>query len=261
VSKASPGKPSLVFDVGNSFIKWGVAEGGALTASGALSHADLRSGGFESLLRDLPKDVDQAMASNVAGADFGNRLARAVGIHIGGDLRFAHSEAAGAGITSGYEQPRLLGVDRWVAMIGAWAEFGSALCVVDAGTALTIDVLDDGGQHLGGQIMPGFRLLGDALATDTSDIGPALDDFAAPQSSRDWFATATEEAVACGALNALCGAVERAMAGLHDLGLSPVLVLTGGDAKRILEALGGKPEHRPNLVLSGLVHMLPAERE
>lgn len=255
------GLPALAFDVGNTFIKWGVVEDGELSATGALSHVALREAGFESLLRDLPRDVGHALASNVAGPDFGNRLARAVGIHIGGDLHFARSETKGFGIKNGYVQPRLLGVDRWVAMVGAWAEFESALCVVDAGTALTIDALDAKGRHLGGQIVPGIDLLGESLATETSDIGPAVRDFAIPRKPRDWFARATEDAVACGSLSALGGAIDRSMARLEALGLEPELVLTGGDASRILEALGGRPKLRPNLVLAGLLRMLPEEAD
>jgi type III pantothenate kinase len=37
-----------------------------------------------------------------------------------------------------------------------WQQTGSALCVIDCGTALTVDVIDDGGRHLGGWIMAGL---------------------------------------------------------------------------------------------------------
>jgi len=247
---------ALLFDVGNTRIKWGVLEDGELKRSGSLLHTALRERGIEALTRKLPRRVSRALASNVAGPDVGKRLARAIGIHIGGDLRFVRSVRSGFGIENGYRQPRRLGVDRWVAMVGAWAEFECALCVVDAGTAVTIDALDDEGVHFGGQIIPGLRMLGDALAADTSNIGAGRPKAVTLDAPTDLFATSTAAAVAHGSLNAICGAVERSMAALYEEGLSPVLVLTGGDASRILAGLGSTPELRSHLVLHGLAHMV-----
>ena len=63
-----------------------------------------------------------------------------------------------------------MGVDRWVAMIGARSEFRGGLCIVDAGTAVTIDAIDKNGNHLGGQIIPGLALMSNALSFGASDI-------------------------------------------------------------------------------------------
>jgi len=246
----------LLLDVGNSRIKWGVSNDDGISRTGALTHESLKERGIEALTRKLPRGVEAAVACNVAGPEFGRRLARAIGIHIGGDLRFVHSERQGFGVINAYKRPRSLGVDRWVAMIGARAGSNSALCVVDAGTALTIDALDKSGRHLGGQILPGIRLIGRALETDTSDIGPARRRSAVFESAEDFFADRTQLAVAAGAVNALCGAVDRAAKLMRELGHRPKVVLTGGDASRILAGLGGRPEHRPNLVLEGLAHMM-----
>ena len=141
-------------------------------------------------------------------------------MHCDCDVHFARSTASACGVTNSYRQPRRLGVDRWVAMIGAWSEFESSCLVVDAGTAVTIDAIDDTGQHLGGQILPGVALMARALASNTSDI---------PDTSR------------------------RSARGE---GHSPALVLTGGDASRILSSLKTEPNHRPHLVLQGLARML-----
>lgn len=247
---------ALLFDVGNTRIKWGVLEDDELKRTGSVLHSVLREKGIETLTRKLPQHVTSALACNVAGPYVGRRLARAIGIHIDGDLRYVQSQRSGFGIENGYRQPRRLGVDRWVAMVGAWAEFECALCVVDAGTAVTIDAMDEEGLHLGGQIIPGLRMLGDALAADTSDIGMARRKAVTLTEPIDMFARTTATAVAHGSLNAICGAVERALEALSATQLSPVLVLTGGDASRILEGLGSTPELRPHLVLNGLAHMV-----
>lgn len=70
------------------------------------------------------------------------------------------------------------------------------------------------------------------------------------------FARSTAAAVREGAQNAVAGAIERAILTLRSNGYEPTIVLTGGDASRILKALSVTPLHRPHLVLHGLAHML-----
>ncbi len=250
---------ALLFDIGNTRVKWGVLDDGVLGRSGSMTHDALREKGIETLTRRLPRRVETAVACNVAGPDVGRRFARAIGIHIGGDLRFVHSEARGHGVVNAYKRPRMLGVDRWVAMVAARAAFDDALLVVDVGTAVTIDALDADGQHLGGQIIPGLRLLGEALTRETSDIGAGLSKPVRINSPGDFFATTTGTAVACGSLGAVCGAIERAEVLMASLGHIPTTVLTGGDASRILALLAGEPEHRPHLVLEGLGVMVQSD--
>ena len=66
----------------------------------------------------------------------------------------------------------------------------------------------------------------------------------------------TAAAVREGAANAIAGAVDRALQTLRSNRYKPTVILTGGDASRILEALSVTPMHRPHLVLQGLAHML-----
>lgn len=181
-------------------------------------------------------------------------------MHCGCDLQFAHSEKQACGITNSYRQPRRMGVDRWVAMIGAWAEVQAACVIVDAGTAVTIDVLDDEGQHLGGQIFPGVVLMTSVLASQTSDISPVLPRRTAQASGMSMFASSTSRAVEQGSINAVVGAIERALWTLDDNGYAPEVFLTGGDASRILGSLDEEALHRPNLVLQGLAQLLESRQ-
>ena len=126
--------------------------------------------GLAALTSRLPRRVDTVLVSNVAGTSFATRLSGVVGMHCDVDVHFARSEREACGVTNSYRQPRRLGVDRWVAMIGARAEFETTCLVVDAGTAVTLDAIDGSGRHLGGQIIPGVRLMAASLASETSDI-------------------------------------------------------------------------------------------
>ena len=250
---------ALLLDVGNTRLKWGVLDGGELVRTGSIAQQTLRESGFSALTTRLPRRIDRVIACNVAGQTFATRLSGVIGIHCERDVHFVRSEAEAHGVTSGYANPRQLGVDRWVAMIGARAAWQKALLVVDAGTAVTIDALDRTGRHLGGRIVPGLHLMCDALNTETSDIARAASTRRTRASAAGLFATDTKAAVETGALSAVCGAVERAARELRGTGARPVVVLTGGDASRILALLEGKPIHRPNLVLEGLAHILTSE--
>ena len=247
---------ALLLDVGNTRLKWGLFDGERISRTGNVGHARLKDSGFNALTTRLPKHVDDVLVSNVAGQDFATQLARVVGMHCDTDVRFIRAERAACGVTNSYRQARRLGVDRWAAMIGARAESKSALCVVDAGSAITIDALDRQGRHLGGQIIPGLHLMHRALESDTAGIKGVRVRTGAPGTGMALFANSTSGAVQAGALNAICGAIDRAVKTMRSSGLRPKIYLTGGGASPILEQFGGKVVHRPHLVLQGLAAIM-----
>ena len=246
----------LLMDVGNSRIKWGVLENGDIRRTGHISQNAVKERGLQALTTKLPRRIDDVFVSNVAGNTFATRLSGVIGMHCECDVRFARSARRGWGVTNSYSQPRRMGVDRWVAMVGAWAEVQGACLVVDCGTAVTIDAVDDGGQHLGGQIIPGVGTMADALASATSDIPSVRPAPGRGAADLGMFGRNTAAAVREGAQNAVAGAIDRAIRTLQSNAYEPVVVLTGGDSSRILNALCEPPLHRPHLVLQGLARML-----
>ena len=247
---------ALLLDVGNTRLKWGVASDGAVHKTGNISRERLDERGMSVLTTRLPRHVDSALASNVGGYTIATRLAGLVGAHCGCELHFARTQREQFGLRNAYAQPRRLGVDRWVAMLAAWLELQSACVVVDAGTAVTIDAIGDDGEHLGGLILPGEPLMRAALSDSTSDIPAARAKSVQSFDGLQMFAATTRAAVGSGALSAVVGAVERAIRTLRSNAYEASVVLTGGDASRILGALDEAPLHRPNLVLQGLAEML-----
>jgi len=251
---------ALLIDVGNTRLKWGVLDEGSIRRTGHISQQAIHEQGLAALTSRLPRDVDTAIGSNVAGSSFATRLSGVVGMHCSCDLHFVRSTKKDCGVTNSYRQPRRMGTDRWVAMIGAWAELQSACLVVDAGTAVTIDVLDDDGRHLGGQILPGVVAMAAALAAKTSDI-PAVEPRAgATARGLSMFASSTTRAVEQGTINAVVGAIERAARTVAAEGVEAKIVLTGGDSSRILKSIAAEALHRPHLVLSGLARILESRQ-
>ena len=95
-----------------------------------------------------------------------------------------------------------------------------------------------------------------ALAASTSDIQTVGGRVPSAADGLDIFGNNTASAVRNGAWNAVVGAVERSITTLRSNAYDPAVVLTGGDATRMLTALGTEPLHRPHLVLQGLARML-----
>lgn len=248
----------LLLDVGNTRVKWGIGEDHEIHHTGHIAQERIREQGLGVLTTRLPRTVDAVIAGNVAGQTFGTRLAGVIGAHTGCDLKFVTTTRSAAGVTNGYTQPRRLGVDRWLALIGAWTEVKGACLVVDAGTAVTIDALDGQGAHLGGQILPGTQLMAVALASNTAEIPPTAQGKAEKFEGLEVFAKNTRAAVQSGSLAAVSGAVLRALQSLRAVERKAALVLTGGDAPRILAALRETPRHRPHLVLHGLLELFEA---
>jgi type III pantothenate kinase len=251
---------ALLFDVGNTRLKWGLLAQGRIGRSGSITHEKLHDSGFGALTANLPRDVETVLVSNVAGQTFATRLSGVIGIHCNCEVRFARAEREGYGLTNSYRRPRRIGVDRWVAMIGAYAEFRSALCVVDAGTAVTIDAVNRDGVHLGGMIVPGLSMMANALHVNTSEIPLAKRNPAAMADSMNAFASTTDGAVQNGALTAISGAIERSVRLMRGAGYRSKVVLTGGDASRILKLLDANVLHRPTLVLEGLAFMVQSDK-
>ena len=152
------------------------------------------------------------------------------------------SLAEGCGVKIAYRHPEKLGVDRWLALLAARKIYSCSTCVVDCGTAITIDLLDEEGQHLGGVIAPGLTLMKKSLAGATQDL-----DFFESQFPIG-LADNTEAAIYSGTLFSIVGLIEHTMS--KNLGFQ--LILTGGDAEIVAKELSVDAIVRSDLVLQGL---------
>lgn len=167
------------------------------------------------------------------------------------DTVIAKPAEAAAGVRNGYIKWQRLGMDRWLAVLGAYGLSGSACLVLDLGTAITSDLVAADGQHLGGYICPGVPLMRNQLRTHTRRIryDDDLVDVARQQLTPG---RSTVEAVERGSLLMLQGFIATQMqVAREQLGDDFHVYLTGGDAVLVAELL---PEARvlPDLVFIGL---------
>ena len=152
----------LVLDIGNTRLKWAGFNGERIITRGAMFVAEIehfveRAG----LAIDHPSQVVGSHVADLVSRERVERQFAALGIAVG----WIASTASACGVVNGYDDPARLGTDRWAAVIAAWNR-GLAPCVVAcAGTALTIDQLDERGHYLGGAIVAGYHAMLDRKST------------------------------------------------------------------------------------------------
>jgi type III pantothenate kinase len=261
----------LLLDCGNSRLKWARAQlpyerGQAFAASGSLELPTARSARSLRMLLEQHDLATNLFVSNVAGPAVQRAIERAARPQALA-VQFVATSAAAAGVRNGYAQPWRLGVDRWVALIGAHHEHpGTALCIVGAGSAMTIDLLSASGAHQGGCIVPGPRMMIESLLQNTAGIrqraqlpDPAALTRALAQAlpraarARSLFAHDTRNALLSGAHFACAGIIELALgAAAERLGATVQLILTGGAAEPIGSLLRVPFRYSDDLVLRGL---------
>jgi len=166
-------------------------------------------------------------------------------------ISIARTQPAFAGLHIAYADPSKLGVDRFLALLGAHVR-GTPALVVAVGTALTIDLLDADGRHRGGRIAPSPALMREALHARAEHLPIAGGNYAE-------FADDTETALASGCEGAAVALIERSRYGAEALlGEAPRLLLHGGGAPSLLPHLRDAG-HAPRLVLEGLARWARVE--
>ena len=251
----------LLLDMGNSRVKAGLLADGRIDALGSLPTACLDAPDW---LVDLGIDanaIDRVVVASVAGGPRDALLVRALAAAGLPEAEFARVRRTACGVTCAYPEPDRLGVDRWVALLGARALTARPVCVADAGSALTVDALDAQGLHLGGLISPGLAMMREALLAGTGNLA----EFS--RNSRDvsgpLFAADTRPAIDRGTREAAAGLVDRALRALAaHAGEVPDLIVTGGDGPRLLADLAAGPggpapgRYEPDLALVGLARLM-----
>lgn len=244
----------LDLDMGNSRIKWrlGTSRGaGKPILQGVAEN-------FQALFAALAdRQPARVRVSSVRRGEALKELTLEVRQSWNLDTEVAQVKRSWQGLSVAYADLARLGVDRWLAMLAAFRQVQASVVVVDCGTALTVDLVDDSGQHRGGYIVPGLGLAPRAL---TDNTGIRL------ESAPAWAMTpgnSSEAAVYNGTLVMLVGLLEqvlgRQIPGLA-LGAEPALIFTGGDAALISSHMSGLPQEtyfEPDLVLDGLAVALP----
>ena len=145
-------------------------------------------------------------------------------------------------------QPERVGVDRVCSAAAAFERTGHACTVIDFGTAVTVDLVDDAGTFIGGAILPGARLQAKALAAGTAAL-PEVD----PTPPPNPVGTDTVEAICSGICHGIPGAV-RAIVEMYATSLRhwPQVIATGGELELFASRCDFIDSPVPDLTLLGV---------
>jgi len=240
-------RETLLIDQGNTRLKWVLARDADLLVESA------GQGGFgefvEACKTGALRQPGSILLSSVAGTESEKELADFCASHWGLNVDRLRPSEQGGGVRSAYAEPGSLGVDRWLAIIGAVGRYGKPVVIWDLGTASTLDAVDETGQHLGGMIYPGPATMLRSLGRDTRLRVPEhlADAAIAPGRST---ASCIENGVFAAQLGALNQFLRHAT---ESLGSAPKLIVTGGAAGEILPLLDFEFIHDPWLVFRGML--------
>ena len=232
----------LVMDIGNTRTKWALTDSdGNLSPMDLCLNADIGHAKFPML------QVTKVLVSNVAGEQMANTIAQ---LFSALEVQFISAKNQACSVKNQYALN--LGTDRWAALVAAWHHTKHATVVVNAGTAVTIDALEQNrkivlpqdkklpltgdsnvkeGIFLGGTIMPGLYLMQQSLSSNTAQLSFSQGLFAD-------FPDDTADAIESGCLNAVAGAIHLMFKRLEKhSGWLPKLVISGGDAHKVAQAL------------------------
>ncbi|HET8816624.1 MAG TPA: type III pantothenate kinase [Pseudidiomarina sp.] len=241
----------LLVDAGNTRVKTALMDAdGHLEPLFNVAYSELKDTGF-------PADIQQVWMGAVSNQERMSLLNDWLS-QTSAKTSEIHSEKTAFGVTSAYEQPASLGIDRWLAMIGAYSEQQRPTLIIDAGTAITADWLTGEGTHLGGWIVPGVDLMQSAVIERAPKV------FRHHESS--WgkvnqLGLSTPDGLSNGCTNAMVGFIRQAIA-VTETELDWFdyrIIFSGGSTPLIPIELRRRGEMRTELVLYGLARY--AERK
>lgn len=236
----------LLIDIGNTRIKYLLQQKKNSITANNLVNIDYLS--FPSLLAsDVFSDVSEVIVANVQGNELINVIEEWA---LQGEVSFiqVYSQSNAFGVSSCYEQPEHLGVDRWLALIAAHQLYPREnVLIIDAGTAITVDLLAKNGEHIGGWIMPGVQTMFDSLLGNTKKV------FAEQQNiSILSFGENSSECVNLGIWAMVSGAINNAIAQANETLTLDKVIVTGGNSEQIAKIMSANAEIIPELLFHGL---------
>ncbi|MCI8910241.1 MAG: type III pantothenate kinase [Oscillibacter sp.] len=244
----------LAIDIGNTNIVLGGIQDGEIAFEARIATDHIKTSdqyGVEiknilSLFEVSPSDIQDCIISSVVPPVF-NSVQTGMQKVIG-----RPPMVVGPGIKTGLDiqtdTPSQVGSDRIVAAVAALAEYTPPLCLLDMGTATTIDVVGQGNAYLGGCIIPGVRISLDALTSRTAQLpGIRLD------RPRQVIGKNTVDCMRSGIMHGTAAMIDGMLDRVEEeLGCRTTVVATGGMAQFIVPLCRREIQVEKDLLLKGL---------
>jgi len=236
---------NLVIDIGNTLIKYAVFENGNI-----LYDQSSESGLFLSKVKELferyPK-IGHALISSVGKLDHKecDIVSLFCKVHV-----LTHDSKVP--FKNSYATPQTLGVDRIALATAAFYHNprGNTL-VIDAGTCITYDMVNNFGEYVGGAISPGIRMRYTAMHNQTAGL-PLLE----PEDILDFIGNSTAASMHSGVINGVAQEVDGVIDQYRKRFQHLTVILTGGDAHFFAKRLKNTIFANSKFLLEGLNYLL-----
>lgn len=254
-----------LIDFGNTNVKWGYVLDSDYTQGGSLDYScftpvDLLEILYQKAPRHLaPKAV---MIASVGKPSFVMDFCSSLLNRYHSDIQVIESSKVLLGVTNSYDEANRLGIDRLLAMGAAYKIMGSACIVVDIGTAITLDCIDQTGQHLGGLIVPGANLMLKSMEKESTKLNISTHINKTASNTPPLLGRNTSDAMLSGIHYLIVSFVQEHVKIVSKTLLNsqtPTLFLTGGGSRAFKDTLGTDWIYEPDLVLKGLYFLLITE--
>ena len=232
---------NLVIDIGNSLTKYAVFENRRLLHL-ETSESSLFLSKVKDVFENYPK-VEYALISSVGKLENKEKevLALFCKVHV-------LSHTSKVPFKNSYATPNTLGMDRIALATAAFYQYPRRnVLVIDMGTCITYDMMNDAGEYIGGAISPGFHMRYKAMHSQTENL-PLL----TPQDLLDFVGNSTETCMHSGVINGLVneldGTIDQYRARFQDL----TVILTGGDSQFFVKRLKNSIFANSKFLVEGL---------
>ena len=237
----------LLIDIGNTRIKWQHRDEKNIILSGSILVENFMDIDFSTI-----KSIDKIIIANVNSSIVLDKMREILNVFKCPIIEA--STDSNKYLINDYEDIKMLGVDRWMAALGAWKLYQRSLLIINAGTAITIDLIDldqkDKAHFKGGMILPGIAISLGVLNNSTNLIDTEIGQSQYPSSN-------TKDAVTTGIMTSIQGAVNLVC---RKLPSSLPILLTGGDANLIYKLAEddwkSRIKSRADLIFEGLTFYL-----
>jgi type III pantothenate kinase len=240
----------LAVDIGNTRIKVAVFEGSTLLEQFYFNSSDFQNE-LHFILNKYKKATELVVATvgNIPKEAF-IEFESLINIHfISSDFPFP--------VTNTYSTPNTLGIDRMVLASGAVLKYPNQnRLVIDAGTCITYDFIDDNDNYLGGAISPGIRLRFESLHNYTAKLPLQTLELIKDQDSElqkiPLIGNSTFEAINSGVINGVINEIEGFISQYEVEYPKFIIILTGGDAEFLAIRLKNTIFANSNFLLESL---------
>ncbi|MDT0606742.1 type III pantothenate kinase [Croceitalea rosinachiae] len=236
---------NLVIDIGNTRVKYAVFDKYEIVVD---QHSE--SALFLSMVKELfevyPK-IDHAIIASVS--DFPKKEYEVLTLFCKVHMLSHKSKVP---FKNSYINPQTLGIDRIALATAAFYKNpkGNTL-VIDMGTCITYEMINDYGEYLGGAISPGLKMRFKAMSAQTAKL-PLLD----AKDFLDFIGNSTEKAMQSGVINGICQELDGVINQYKDRFQLLTVILTGGDAQFFAKRLKNSIFANSKFLLEGLNYLL-----